>query len=242
MRVTALLVALWLGLLAPAAADEFPSNGVKIHYVDMGEGEPVVLIHGAYGSVATNWVAPGTAGELARTYRVVALDCRGHGRSDKPRSGYGVEMAQDVVRLMDHLGIPKARVVGYSMGGMIALKFTVLHPERVERLVLGGMGMLEQGTPLQRFWKALRPRRSAVPVACLQGFSQLAVTREEVQGLNMPVSVIVGEKDPCRELYVDKLVSVRPSTPVTVIPEAGHITCLVKPKFRSALVADLAVP
>jgi pimeloyl-ACP methyl ester carboxylesterase len=100
----------------------FNSNGVKLHYVTEGRGEAVVLIHGFTGS-AEMWgqKAPGRCAvweKLAKHYRVIALDCRGHGKSDKPHdpARYGAEHAEDVVRLLDHLGIKKAHVVGYSMG------------------------------------------------------------------------------------------------------------------------------
>ena len=133
-------------------AGDFDSDGVKIHYVVEGQGEPVILIHGLYASALTNWQFPGIMGELAKHYQVVALDCRGHGQSGKPteEGAYGVKMVEDVVRLMDHLRIAKARVAGYSMGGMITMKLLTLHPERVSSAVVGGMGWLQDGSALQR--------------------------------------------------------------------------------------------
>ena len=96
-----------------ANADEFDSAGVKIYYETHGTGEPVVLIHGYLSSAAINWDMPGTTAELAKKYRVIELDCRGHGRSGKPEgeSEYGVKMVDDVVRLMDHLNVASAHVV-----------------------------------------------------------------------------------------------------------------------------------
>ena len=89
-----------------------------------------------------NWGLPGASALLAKHFQVITLDCRGHGQSDKPESegAYGTNMVEDVVRLMDHLNIQKARVAGYSMGGMIAMKLVVTHPDRVTCIVLGGMG------------------------------------------------------------------------------------------------------
>src|SRR5438067_2145756 len=102
--------------LAPSRADEFNSAGAKIHYTVAGKGEPVILIHGLYSSAAANWQWPGTVAELAKQYQVIALDNRGHGQSDKPQAEgeYGVKMAEDIVRLMDHLHVARAHVVGYS--------------------------------------------------------------------------------------------------------------------------------
>src|ERR1051325_9135021 len=112
--------AFWLLIftIAYAHAEDhfFDSNSVKIRYVVEGKGEPVVLIHGFTASIEANW---GTAIKpLSESYQVIALDCRGHGKSDKPTDPkmYGREMGEDVIRLMDHLHIAKAHVVGYSMG------------------------------------------------------------------------------------------------------------------------------
>ena len=99
----------------------FDSAGVRIRYVSAGQGEPIILIHG-WAADAEMWDS--LMQDLSRDYRVIAFDCRGHGRSDKPTDPkqYGMEMVNDVVRLMDHLGFSKAHIVGYSMGGSIALK------------------------------------------------------------------------------------------------------------------------
>ena len=107
-----------------SVADDFDSAGVKIHYAIQGQGDPVILIHGLYSNGRMNWDAPGTTALLAKHFRVITLDCRGHGRSDKPEAddAYGTNMVEDVIRLMDHLKIKKARVGGYSMGGMISMK------------------------------------------------------------------------------------------------------------------------
>src|SRR5262249_5072697 len=126
----------------PGKGPTFDSNGVKIHYTVEGQGEPVVLIHGAFSSADLNWRLPGTVKALAAHDQVIALDVRGHGHSDKParEEDYGVETAEDVIRLLDHLKIEKAHIVGYSMGGMIAMKVVTKHPDRARSLTLGGMG------------------------------------------------------------------------------------------------------
>ena len=113
-------------------AQTFDSNGVSISYTVEGKGEPVVLIHGLFASAQVNWRAPGIIRVLATNYQVIALDVRGHGASGKPtkESDYGVERADDVVRLLDHLKIKQAHLVGYSMGGMITLNVAARHPDR----------------------------------------------------------------------------------------------------------------
>lgn len=121
----------------------FDSNGVPIHYLDRGRGEPVVLIHGFTGSSARHWEAPGVVDALEKGgYRAIAMDCRGHGQSGKPHeaSQYGTEMVGDVVRLLDHLKIQRAHIVGYSMGGAIATQMLVKHPDRLLTVTLLGAG------------------------------------------------------------------------------------------------------
>lgn len=223
-------------------AEAFDSNGVEIHYVVVGKGEPVILIHGLYSSARQNWALPGTVGQLAEHYQVVAFDNRGHGQSDKPTAEgeYGLPMVEDVVRLMDHLHLQEAHVVGYSLGGMITLKLLSQHPERVSSAVLGGMGWLKAGSPMQRFWEADKGRGgSNVPSACLQGIAKLAVTEEEVKAIRVPVTIIVGDRDPCRRLYVEPLVRVRPDWPEHVIKEAGHVNCILKREFKAQLESAL---
>ena len=130
----------------------FDSDGVKIHYTDEGKGEPVILVHGFAANADANWRAPGITQALAKEYRVIVLDNRGHGLSDKPHdpSKYGVEMCKDIVRLMDHLKIPKAHVVGYSMGSFITLKLTTLYPERLLSSAPCGAGWEREGDPNNR--------------------------------------------------------------------------------------------
>ncbi len=129
--------------LSLRAEDQFfDSNGVKIHYIIQGEGEPVLLIHGFSANIQLQWGLPGVIGTLSKDYRVIALDNRGHGQSDKPRDpeAYGVQMVEDSIRLLDHLHIKKAHVIGYSMGGFITLKMLTLHPDRMITATLGGAG------------------------------------------------------------------------------------------------------
>lgn len=117
---------------AGARDEYFDSAGVRIRYFEEGQGELVILIHGLTG-LADGWTDAGLVGDLSKSYHVVALDLRGHGRSDKPAStqSYGREMAMDVVRLMDHLKVERAHLVGYSLGAQIAGIVAIEHPSRV---------------------------------------------------------------------------------------------------------------
>lgn len=229
-------------LLALVFADEFDSNGVKIHYSVEGKGEPVVLIHGLHSSGAINWELPGIVKLLAAKYQVITMDCRGHGRSGKPTGDdqYGIEMVEDVTRLLNYLKIEKAHVVGYSMGGMITMKFVVLHPDRVRSAILGGMGWLKSGGALERIWEKMPSKDGGLtPAACTRGLAQMGVTEDEVKAVKVPVSIVVGDRDPCKKLYVDPLVRVRPEWPVTTIEGAGHLNCIAKDTFKDAVKSGI---
>ncbi len=123
----------------------FSSDGIEISYIDEGAGAPVLLIHGFASNVVTNWVDPGWVRVLVRAgYRVIAFDNRGHGRSEKlyDEAVYGAElMAEDARRLLDHLDIARADVMGYSMGARITAFLAIGHPERVRSAVFGGYGI-----------------------------------------------------------------------------------------------------
>ena len=141
------------GLMGQEAAPPehfFDSDGVQIRYIDVGEGDPVVLLHGFALSAEANWGLTGLLGSLPQEYRLLAPDQRGHGRSEKlhDSEAYGLEFVQDVIRLLDALEIERAHVVGYSMGGAIALRLAADHPDRVRSVVLGGAGWAPPGTPL----------------------------------------------------------------------------------------------
>jgi pimeloyl-ACP methyl ester carboxylesterase len=150
LAVLLVAVAPWAHGRTTLADKFFMSNGVKIRYVDVGRGEPVVLIHGFSSTLDSNFGQQGTIEKLAMDLRVIALDCRGHGKSDKPHDPkqYGINMITDVVNLLDELKIPKAHVVGYSMGGAITGKFITAHSDRVLTATFGGsaprMGWTEQ--------------------------------------------------------------------------------------------------
>jgi pimeloyl-ACP methyl ester carboxylesterase len=111
----------------------FDSEGVRIHFTDEGSGTPLVLLHGFAVNADLNWRLPGLTEALAREFRVISMDLRGHGLSGKPHDPelYGDAMAQDVIALLDHLGIEKAHLAGYSLGGIITLKLATTHPDRL---------------------------------------------------------------------------------------------------------------
>ena len=214
------LVLLWqAGAAGAVVSQTFDAHGVDIHYLIDGAGVPVVLIHGLYSSARINWQLPGTLAALAADHLVVALDLPGFGRSDKPPTAdaYGLQWIEDITLLLDRLKIEKAHIVGYSMGGIVALKFIAEHPDRVLSGTLGGMVWLPEGGGLQKIWEHLRD-----PAA--RGVSRLALAKAELQAIKVPVVVLIGDRDPIKQLYVDPLQAVRKDWPVIEIKDAGIST------------------
>src|SRR3974390_3541363 len=122
----------------------FRHGPVDIAYLDEGEGEPIVLVHGFASNKDVNWVAPGWVTTLTRAgRRALALDTRGHGPSSKrydPADYDRAVMAEDVQALLDHLRIDRADVMGYSMGARITANLALAHGDRLRSIVLGGVG------------------------------------------------------------------------------------------------------
>jgi pimeloyl-ACP methyl ester carboxylesterase len=217
-------------------------KGVHVHYVDEGRGDPVVLIHGFASSILINWRLPGMMARLSRSHSVIAIDCRGHGLSDRPPKPeqYGMEMVEDVVRVMDALQVPRSDVVGYSMGGMIAMKLLATHPDRVRRAVVGGFGWLEPGLA-----RAITLPQQGKPdntlQACYQSWAHLALTPQELDSLHMPIQIVVGQDDAIvKSLYVGPLHRARPDIPITEIPKANHFSSILSPLWLAAVDDFLA--
>jgi len=139
LLTSVVVLLLLVSFQARSQAEEgfFEAKGIRLRYLDEGKGQAVVLLHGLTGS-AEAWGTKSAEGSglmptLSKQYRVLAFDIRGHGKSDKPHDPklYGTETVEDVVRLLDHLKIKKAHIIGYSVGGGIAAKLLVTHPNRL---------------------------------------------------------------------------------------------------------------
>jgi len=205
----------------------FHNDGFEIAFIDQspangGEGEPVLLIHGFASSYLVNWISPGWVKTLTEAgYRVIALDNRGHGRSTKsynPAAYTPSEMATDAAALLDHLGIEKAHVFGYSMGARISAFLALEHPEKIATLILGGLGygMVDgvgdwdpiadalvapdpeaishpRGKMFRTFADQTRSDRQAL-AACIATSREL-VSEAQMTTITAPVLVGVGTKD-----------------------------------------------
>jgi pimeloyl-ACP methyl ester carboxylesterase len=241
--ITAQVFALIIGLANAAdrpRLSRLNANGVKIAYFSQGEGEPVVLIHGWLSSVGINWSLPVTCALLATIHQVIALDVRGHGLSDKPMNedAYGTELVEDVVRLLDHLQIKKAHMVGYSMGSVIVANFIARHPDRVVSGTLGGMGWLKVGSAAQFGFEQIghKDPGATAHAICGRSLARLALTEKELMSIRVPMLILVGADDELiKKLYIDPLRRARKDWQGVEIHDANHITCILRPQFQGEL-------
>ncbi len=185
MKTTAFL----LTMLVPAVVSAqqkpttgyAPVNGVKMYYEVHGSGEPVVLLHGAFMTITNNWT--GWIGELSKTRKVIAIEMQGHGRTaDIDREFSSEHLADDVAALLDYLKIPSADLIGYSMGGGVAMQCAIRHPDKVRKVVVISStfrrdGMVKEaldaipkltadafkGSPIEAEYKRLSPTPDEFP-------------------------------------------------------------------------------
>lgn len=249
----------------PIPLSTFASNGVEIAYFDVGAGPPILLIHGFASSAHVNWVYPGWVEALTGAgRRVIALDNRGHGASQKlyEAAAYHTDrMAEDAVRLLDHLGVERADVMGYSMGARITAFLTRRFPERVRAAVLGGLGVhlidgvglpetvadaLEatsigevkdpQGRMFRAFADQTRSDRRAL-AACIRGSRNL-MTAAEAASIARPVLVAVGSRDAIAG-PPEPLAAIIPGARALVIPDRDHMPAVGDKTFKASVLAFL---
>ena len=244
----------------------FQHGSVEIAFLDEGEGEPIVLIHGFASTKEVNWVNPGWVATLTRAgRRAIALDNRGHGASSKrydPLDYHVDKMADDVRALMDHLGLDRCDTMGYSLGARIGAFLAVQQPDRVRSLILAGLGihLVEDSGSAERIVAALEaPSVDAVTdpgartyrvfaeetkgdlkalAACIRGARQM-LTRDQVGAIGMPVLIAVGTKDTAAG-SAHALAASMPSAEVLDIPGRDHMRAVGDKVFKSGALDFLA--
>jgi len=182
---------------SPGGAFFTASDGVKIHYLTAGDkGSWVVLIHGYTDTAQRMWFTTGIAPALAKSHRVVALDNRNHGQSDKPQPG-GTGRAEDVVELMDHLKIQKAHIHGYSMGGGMTGQLLALIPDRFITAGFGGSGLTETDADLRAKAAALDaalPKATGADAEAMDRFRTRVTTLRPAGAAAPPTQVAAAPK------------------------------------------------
>lgn len=238
-------------LLRQVPGQYFDSAGVKIHYTDEGAGEPVILVHGYTANADINWRLPGIHQKLKKLFRVVTMDVRGHGLSEKPHdpAKYGMELVNDVERLMDHLKIPRAHIVGYSMGGFITWKFATTHPDRVISAMPCGAAWMPPGDPLEDLANNIHSDLAKHPVlglvmdldalgALAKSFKDLAIPEAELRAVKIPVMSLKGGAEEV-VLGGGDIKAVFPAFQEIIIPGARHNTVIFYNAFQDALLEFL---
>jgi pimeloyl-ACP methyl ester carboxylesterase len=225
----------------------FDSAGVRIHYEDEGGGPPVVLVHGLASNVQQNWRRPGIVGAIVSVgRRAVALDCRGHGQSDKPfdREAYsGTRMGDDVIALMDHLRIEQADLLGYSMGGAIVASLLARRPDRFRRVIIAGAGdaVLGADAGVPRVVPRARGRASGRELAALTALrnaERAGISVAQLAGVTCPVMILVGSADRVAGAS-HRLAAAIPGARVVKVP-GNHFSAVGHPAFRRAIVDFLS--
>jgi len=244
----------------------FDNGAVEIAYLDEGEGDPILLVHGFASTKNVNWVYPTWVSELRKNgRRVIALDNRGHGESGKlyDPAEYSIPMmASDVVALMDHLSIARADVMGYSLGARMTAWLGLTQPERLRSAILGGIGMAmvdgggpgenvaaaleapsldEVSDPVGRTFRAFadqtRSDRRAL-AACLRG-SRGLMSRGEVAGIAVPVLIAVGTTDEVAG-SAHGLGALIPAAQVLDIPNRDHMRAVGDKVYKTGVVDFLS--
>jgi pimeloyl-ACP methyl ester carboxylesterase len=242
----------------------FRHGQVEIAFLDEGKGEPIVLVHGFASTKEFNWVYPGWVSTLVGAgRRVIALDNRGHGQSTKlydPAEYHTERMVEDVVALLDHLGLARADLFGYSMGARVCAFLAAHHPARMRALILGGLGIhLIDGTDLpEEVAAALEAPRKEVtdPVgrqfrvfaeqtksdlralaACIRG-SRQTLPREEAQTIRAPTLIAVGTKDSVAG-SARSLAAIIPDAQALDIPGRDHMLAVGDKVFKAAVLTFL---
>ena len=244
----------------------FKNGPVEIAYLDEGDGEPIVLVHGFASNKEVNWVAPAWVSTLTRAgRRVIALDNRGHGGSTKlydPADYNTVLMAGDVRALLDHLGIARADVMGYSMGARITAFLASSDPDRVRSAVLGGLGIrLVDGVglpesiaealeapslddvsdPTGRVFRAFGDQTKSdlrALAACIRG-SRQTLGRTEAAALRVPVLIAVGTRDVVAG-SAQELAKLIPGAEALDIPDRDHMLAVGDRVYKARVLDFLS--
>ncbi|WP_226576385.1 alpha/beta fold hydrolase [Acuticoccus sediminis] len=240
----------------------FESDGVTLSYADEGEGAPVVMIHGFASNMAVNWANTSWVRTIVSSgRRAIRIDNRGHGASEKlydPALYRTDFMGADAIRLLDHLGIEKATLFGYSMGARIAAFATLGAPERVSTLILSGMasalvdghsgsdkiaGALEaasrdditdpQALGYRVFAEQTKSDLGAL-AACIQA-SRQKLTADEVGRIAVPTLVVAGADDAVSG-SADALAAMIPGAEAVTLPGKDHMTAVGDRGHKSAVI------
>lgn len=243
---------------------EFVSGRVRLHYALAGpaSGSPIVLGHGFCSDHALNWRGTRWQETLtAASFRVIGLDSRGHGASQKPHdpAAYSCpQMADDVVRLLDHLGLERAHYLGYSMGARIGLAAASRRPERLRRMVLGGLsswggndraeliarrfrgdtGIRDPEAETYFAFASARPLNDLEALACCVLGEQPPLLEAELGRIRVPALLVAGDGDPIAH-DAETIAALMPNARYVELKGRDHMNAVPARAFKDAALAFL---
>ncbi len=238
------------------------ADGVRLAFDVLEDGDrTIVLVHGFASSRAQNWRDTGwykTLTEAGR--RVVAMDCRGHGESDKPHDdgSYGDKMVDDIAAVMDAAGASRATLMGYSMGGILTVGLLMTQPQRIARAVCAGIGeayfapkshrrgiaealrLSDPGTivdPMQKAFRAFadQPGKDRLALAACMSADRTMYTRQQLNACSVPVLVVDGDKD-SQAGRPEPLAAAFANGRAIVVPNRDHMTAVGDKVYKEAVL------
>ena len=240
-------------------------DGVRLAYETVGDGSPIVLVHGFASDRAQNWKNVGWYETLTGAgCRVVAMDCRGHGASDKPHDAesYGDRMVGDIVTVMDAAGLARADVMGYSMGGILTVGLVMTHSERVQRAICAGIGETYFASksyrsgiaralladdpatisdPMERGFRAFadQPGKDRMALAACMSASRTMYTKAQLKRRATPVLVVDGERD-TQSGRPEPLAEAFADGRAVIVPKRDHMTAVGDKLYKQAVLDFLS--
>jgi pimeloyl-ACP methyl ester carboxylesterase len=248
------------------AMHRFNSDGVEIAFEEAGEGPPILLIHGFASNARVNWWDTGWVKTLVDAgRRVITIDNRGHGASQKlydPGQYSAPGIADDARRLLDHLGLGHADVMGYSMGARIGAFLTINHPERVRSAVFAGLAarmitgvgggeaiakgleaasLADVTEPAPRSFRIFAEQTKSdlkALAACMRS-ARVKIAEKDLARISVPVLVVAGEKDDVAG-DVETLVAAIPGARGVVLPGRNHMNAVGDKGYKEAVIKFLS--
>lgn len=244
----------------PASSGMAPVNGIEMYYATYGAGEPVLLIHGGLGhaDIWANQVA-----DLMKDHLVIVADSRGHGRSTRTDAPFGYDlMASDYLALLDHLGIGKVDLVGWSDGGIIGLDIAMTHPERLDRLFAQAANITVDGVDpsvaedavfgsyigwMGEDYGAMSPTPDQFDafVEQISGMwaSEPNWSDDQVAAITVPTAIVTGDHDEAiLQAHSEKMAALIPGAQLVILPQASHFAMLQAPGDYTAAVRAFIDP
>ena len=222
-------------------------SDIQLHYIDQGQGQPLILLHG--NGESCNYFEHQISC-FSENYRVIAIDTRGHGQSPRGQSSFTIkQFAEDLNDFMDEKGMEKAILLGFSDGGNIALTFALKYPDRVEKMVVDGANLFPSGVKPLYQWpieigyriaklfakKSEKAKQNAEMLGLM--VNEPHIEPSKLASLTMPVLVVAGNKDMIKESHTRLIYKSLPNAQLTIL-EGDHFVANKNPDAFNQVVSE----